>query len=429
MGKITNSGTFFDPKLVTDIISKVQGHSALAKLCGGTPIPFAGIEEFVFSMDGEAAIVGEADDKPANNAALTPVTIKPIKFVYQHRVTEEFMNLSEEAQLPYLRKFTDGTSKKMARALDISAFHALNPYTARASEIVGSNSFDSKIGKTVNFLASYPDDNIDAAIALIPEANISGIAMSPDFGAALGSMKMADSHAAMYPEFRFGGKPSTFGGGIACDVNNTVNFNTGTDEAIVGDFAGSFRWGYAQNMKFEIITTGDPDGLGDLKRKNQICLRAEAYIGWGILDPDAFARIVNTTPFAVPSVAATASAKMFDVNVSSMQSGVSVADGRITGTLKYMKADNGITSVWGKGNFLCLDFSASDWAAYSSVMVGLDNSQGSGLAELINDPDKNGLFKITNKDTQRLMVVTTSADGKKKHVDYYDLSGLLCEVQ
>lgn len=429
MGKITNSGTFFNPQLVKDIISRVNGHSSLAKLCGGTPIPFAGVEEFIFSMDGEAAIVGESDDKPANNAALSAVTIKPIKFVYQHRITEEFLNLTEEQQLPYLREFEDGTAKKMARALDISAFHALNPYTARASEIVGSNSFDTKINKTVNFLASYPDDNIDAAIGLIPEANISGVAMSPDFGAALGAMKMADSHAAMYPEFRFGGKPSSFGGGIACDVNSTVNFNTGTNEAYVGDFAGSFKWGYAERMKFEIITTGDPDGLGDLKRKNQICLRAETYIGWGILDPNAFARIVNTTPFAVPSVAATAAAKMFDVNVSSMQSGVSVADGKITGTLKYLKAENAITVQWGKGNFLCLDFSASDWSAYSSVMVGLDNSAGSGLAELINDPDKNGLFKITNMNTQRLMVVTTSADGKKKHVDYYDLSGLLCEVQ
>jgi hypothetical protein len=94
-----------------------------------------------------------------------------------------------------------------------------------------------------------------------------------------------------------------------------------------------------------------------------------------------------------------------------------------------MKADNGITSVWGKGNFLCLDFSAADWTAYSSVMVGLDNSQGSGLADIIPDPDKNGLFKITDKNTQRLMVVATSADGRQVHKQYFDLSGLLCEVQ
>ena len=431
MAKITDSGTLFKPELRSEIISKVKGHSALAKLCGGTPIPFAGTEEFIFSMDGEASVVGEAGAKPANNAAWNTVTIKPIKFIYQHRVTDEFVNLADEKRVPYMAAFTDGFAKKIARALDIAAFHGVNPYSGNASELIGSNSFDGKVEKSVNFLASYPDDNIDAAIGLIrnDDEGVTGIAMSPNFGAALGSMKMADSHAAMYPEFRFGGNPSTFAGGLACDINNTVAFNAGTTEAYLGDFANMFRWGYAEQMKFEIITTGDPDGLGDLKRYNQIVLRAEAYIGWGILDPNAFARIVNTQAFAVPSVSATAAAKMFDVNVSSLQSGVTVSGDKITGTLKYMKADNGITSVWGKGNFLCLDFSAADWSAYSSVMVGLDDSQGSGLAELINDPGKNGLFKITNKDTQRLMVVTTSADGKKKHVDYYDLSGLLCEVQ
>lgn len=431
MAKITDSGTLFKPELRSEIISKVKGHSALAKLCGGTPIPFAGTEEFIFSMDGEASVVGEAGAKPANNAAWNTVTIKPIKFIYQHRVTDEFVNLADEKRVPYMAAFTDGFAKKIARALDIAAFHGVNPYSGNASELIGSNSFDGKVEKSVNFLSSYPDDNIDAAIGLIrnDDEGVTGIAMSPNFGAALGSMKMADSHAAMYPEFRFGGNPSTFAGGLACDINNTVAFNAGTTEAYLGDFANMFRWGYAEQMKFEIITTGDPDGLGDLKRYNQIVLRAEAYIGWGILDPNAFARIVSTTPFAVPAVAATAAAKMFEVNVSSLQSGVAVNGDKITGTLKYMKADNGITSVWGKGNFLCLDFSAADWTAYKSVMVGLDNSQGSGLAELINDPDKNGLFKITNKDTQRLMVVTTSADGKKKHVDYYDLSGLLCEVQ
>ncbi len=429
MGKITNTAQLFNSELVTKIINRVKGHSALAKLCAGEPIPFAGIDMFTFSMDDEACIVGEGGAKPAGNAALAPVSIKPIKFIYQHRVTDEFMNLANEKRLPYMNEFIEATAKKMSRALDISAFHNVNPYDRRNSDTIGTNSFDAKVTRTINYLSSYPDDNVDDAIGLIPDADISGIAMSPTFGAALGKMKMADSHAAMYPEFRFGGKPDKFGGGLSCDVNNTVNFNSCADEAIVGDFAGSFRWGYAEQMKFEIIETGDPDGLGDLKRHNQICFRVEAYIGWGILDPDAFARIVNTSTFAGPTAAATASTKLFEVNVSSMQSGITVANGAITGTLKYMKADNGITSVWGKGNFLCLDFSAADWSAYSSVMVGLDNSAGSGLADIIPDPDKNGVFKITNKETQRFMIVATSADGRQVHKQYFDLSGLLCEVQ
>ncbi len=53
-----------------------------------------------------------------------------------------------------------------------------------------------------------------------------------------------------------------------------------------------FKWGYAENVPLEIIEYGDPDGSGrDLKAYNEILLRAEAFIGWGILDTDAFARV------------------------------------------------------------------------------------------------------------------------------------------
>ena len=79
MGKITNTAQLFNSELVTKIINRVKGHSALAKLCAGEPIPFAGIDMFTFSMDDEACIVGEGGAKPAGNAALAPVSIKPIK--------------------------------------------------------------------------------------------------------------------------------------------------------------------------------------------------------------------------------------------------------------------------------------------------------------------------------------------------------------
>lgn len=44
----------------------------------------------------------------------------------------------------------------------------------------------------------------------------------------------------------------------------------------------------------EIIEYGDPDGQGDLKRTNEVVLRAEAWVGWGILDKSAFARVVKS---------------------------------------------------------------------------------------------------------------------------------------
>lgn len=295
MAATTTSGTLFTPQLVGEMFDKVKGHSTLARLSGATPIPFAGIDVFTFSMEGEAAIVGEGTNKPAGNAAFGSVTITPVKFVYQHRLTDEFVRLSEEKQLPYLTAFTDGFAKKIARALDIAAIHGVNPADGAASSIIGNNCFDKAVTASAHIItydADAPDDCIDDAVQPIQAADgvVSGIALAPSVGSDLGRMKTADSNLPIYPEFRFGSNPGNFGG-VSCDINSTVAFGSSPDRAIVGDFRNAFRWGYAEEIPIEIIEFGDPDGLGDLKRKNQIVLRAEAFIGWGILDPASFALI------------------------------------------------------------------------------------------------------------------------------------------
>ena len=47
------SKTLFEPKLVTDLISKVKGKSSLAALGSQVPIAFVGNKEFIFSMDSD----------------------------------------------------------------------------------------------------------------------------------------------------------------------------------------------------------------------------------------------------------------------------------------------------------------------------------------------------------------------------------------
>ncbi len=291
---ITNSSALFTPQLITDVFNKVKGHSALAALSGQTPIPFSGNDVFVFTMDGEASIVGEGEEKPAGKAEFTKKTIKPIKFVYQHRLTDEFVKMSEEQQVPYMEQFTDGFAKKMARALDISAFHGLNPASGTASSIVGDNCFDSAITNSVTITSGKEDTSLDDAVALIQanDGDVTGIAMTPQFASALGKIKAEGTGTYLYPEFRFGARPTSFAGRTT-NVNNTVGFNNSKDNVIMGDFEKAFRWGYAENVPMEIIQYGDPDGLGDLKRNNQIVLRAEAYLGWGILDAESFAKVVN----------------------------------------------------------------------------------------------------------------------------------------
>lgn len=292
MATITNAGTMFPSKMISEMFKKAAGHSSLAKLSAAKPIAFKGNEVMTFSLDGEAAIVGESVNKPAGSADIKPVSIIPVKFVYQHRVSDAFVRASEESQLDYLAAFVDGFAAKIARALDIAALHGVNPADGAASAVVSDKSFDAVVTNTVTYAAATADDNIDDAVKLIQDNGgaINGIAMSTEFASALSKIKA--NNVSQYPEFRFGANPAAFSG-IPSDVNNTMTFGTSKDMAIVGDFAKAFRWGYAANVPMEIIQYGDPDGLGDLKQQNQIVLRAESYVGWGILDAKSFVRIVT----------------------------------------------------------------------------------------------------------------------------------------
>lgn len=293
------AGTLFKPELVKELISKVQGKSVLAKLSAQTPIPFNGTEQFIFNLEGNAQIVGEGEQKSAGKATLTSKVIKPIKFVYQARITDEFKYASEERQIQYLQSFSDGFAKKIAEAFDIAALHGLEPKSMTDASFRATNSFDGQItANVVTYAEDTFDDNIEAAVQQVTAkgGTVTGIAISPVGGQALAKIKDTNKNP-LYPEFRFGQNPNSFYG-MASDINKNLTVTGGTaetDHAIVGDFQNMFKWGYAENIPLEIIEYGDPDGAGrDLKAYNEICLRAEAFIGWGILDTDAFARVKAT---------------------------------------------------------------------------------------------------------------------------------------
>lgn len=289
-------GDIFSPQLVTELFNGVRAHSALAKLSPAEPMPFTGKTEMVFTADGEAQLVGEGEAKKPGDADVTPMVIAPKKFIFQKRVSDEFLKASDEYRVQVLRGFNDGFSAKIARGMDIAAIHGLEPYTLTAASFQATNSFDGLVDSShVITLGSGDviDDTLNAAAALV-DGTVDGVALSKTAGAAMGNIKA--NGAPVYPEFMFGQNPEAFHG-LRSDVNSTVNVYasgaTNEDMALIGDFS-YFKWGYVNNIELEVIRFGDPDGAGrDLKRYNEVCLRAEAYIGWGILDPDAFA-IVDT---------------------------------------------------------------------------------------------------------------------------------------
>ncbi len=289
---VLEKGTMFDPQLVTDLINKVKGASSLAALSTQAPIPFNGQKEFVFTMDTEIDVVAENGAKSHGGVTLTPTTIVPIKVEYGARISDEFMYAAGDEQINILKSFNDGFAKKVARGLDLMAFHGVNPRTSAASTVIGANHFDSKVTQKVAYDSAAPDANVEAAVALVAGAGgeVTGMAISPTFSTALAGYKV--NNVKQFPELAWGANPGSING-MPIDINRTVSDVSG-NQAIVGDFTNAFKWGYAKQIPMEVIQYGDPDNSGfDLKGYNQVYLRAEVYLGWGILDATSFARITD----------------------------------------------------------------------------------------------------------------------------------------
>lgn len=121
-----------------------------------------------------------------------------------------------------------------------------------------------------------------------------------------------------------------------------------------------------------------------------------------------------------PAQAVTGGSKIFGVTVSTFQSGLSInaTTHKITGTLTKTDA---FANPWGEGYFMALKFTAAD-LENTDVFVGMEPTAGSGPAQL--DSDKDGLFKVTDKAAQKLVVRVVSKDGTFSARQEYDLSGL-----
>lgn len=303
---VLSKGTLFPEKLVGGLISQVSGKSSLAKLSQKIPVAFNGNKEFTFTLDKEVDVVAENGAKSHGGVTVAPKTIVPIKIEYGARVSNEFMYADEETGLGLLQAFAEGFAAKAARGLDLMALHGVNPRTGLASTVIGNNNFDTAVIQTVPFNVANPDAdaNIEAAVAQIQAAgyDVNGLIMAPSFATSLASTLASINGPKRYPELAWGANPESLNG-LRTDINRTVSDMTAdAGRAIIGDFS-AFRWGYAKEIPMEVIEYGNPDNdteAGDLKGHNQVYIRCELFLGWGIIDPSAFSRIVaEPTPAAL----------------------------------------------------------------------------------------------------------------------------------
>ena len=203
--------------------------------------------------------------------------------------------------------------------------------------------------------------------------------------------------------------------GLAGGENNFIQTEEATEKGIAIHKYGAIiipPSSYDEEIYLAIHVDG-ADYLGATKISNATELGAEI----------TFNPVVAVAPVTVAS----ATGSLYELPVSDMQTGITVSSDSIKGTLKWLDGDNAITQVWGEGNFLCLKFTADDWSDYESVLVGLEPSAGSGLVDIKGDDTHDGVFKITNKKTQKFVVA--ASNGVETVTKKYKLSGLTLESE
>lgn len=110
-----------------------------------------------------------------------------------------------------------------------------------------------------------------------------------------------------------------------------------------------------------------------------------------------------------------------------MQTGVTVEGDTIKGTLKYIEGGLSPSGpLAGSGYFIALKWDDPDEEA-TSLKVGLvPSASGMDLVECIEDDDRNGVFKVTDKDNQQLFLVSSNDDHTTKQK--FKLSGLTLQT-
>lgn len=113
---------------------------------------------------------------------------------------------------------------------------------------------------------------------------------------------------------------------------------------------------------------------------------------------------------------------------SDFQSDIAVANGEITGNLDFIEGGLATSGpLAGDGYFLALKFdNFASGLTYANCKVGLVPSS-SGMALQALDSDKNAVFKITDKNNQKVRIEQTDSAGHK-NIQLLGLSGLTLET-
>ena len=275
-------------EIAKDLVSKVADTSVIQTLSASSPAIFANRASILFTQDPEAEIVGESTQHSSQTVGLKPVdhTIKKLSVTV--RFSNEVQWADEDSQLQIVDAIVDKSAAALGRGLDYLVFHGLNPATGMAAS--GLTALTA--GATAVTATTDPAADLDALADAVDQGySISGIGLSKAYASSLRKVRVKNTGLRMFPEIPINLNTGVVDG-LAAATSNTVSgalAKTATKVlAVMGDF-NLIKWGIVRDINIETIETGDPDGLGDLKRLGQIAYRAEVVYSYAVIDPKGFA--------------------------------------------------------------------------------------------------------------------------------------------
>jgi hypothetical protein len=285
--------------IASGLFSKATTGSAVAALSGSEPQLFGEVTHMTLTGRPRAEYVGEGADKSSTTTTFGTKVVTPHKVQVTQRFNEEVLWADEDYQLGILDTLAGEGGIALSRALDLGVFHGINPLTgtAIASIVAGDRLATTTNGVEITTATlTTPDIVLEQAAGLIIADGYvpTGIAFDPTYAWTIATARYADGRKK-YPEVGFGANVTSFEGLNAFSsstVSATPEATNTNVKAIVGQW-DLLRWGVQRSVPVELIRYGDPDGQGDLKRKNQIALRLEVVYGWGVMDLDGFAKVTD----------------------------------------------------------------------------------------------------------------------------------------
>ena len=287
MAALTTSNIVLPRRVTLEVASKLHDRSTIAALSPMDPLTGYTDDAYnYFSADTPAEVIGEGEAKSETPATIAPVEGKLFKVQKTVRMTSEFQWADEDAQETIIENVQNAATDAVSESLDYVVYHAINPKSGETmSGYTALSGTATAVTSTDDVLADW-DALIDACI----DSDITGVALSKKYASEMRKLRTTNG-ARVFPEIPANMEPGNIEGIAAC-ASNTVNGRHATTETNVLAFLGDFstiKWRIARPITVKVITAGDPDGLGDLNRYNQIAYRVEAVFSYAVLDPKKLA--------------------------------------------------------------------------------------------------------------------------------------------